>query len=155
MQTLTFIELAEKLLTEEKRPMTSDEIWQTAVAKQYDKLLFTGSGNPQVRWNGTLEIDLGNNFHPLAGMTFDLFDFDNTRDSGTFTSYTVNDPAPGGVPLLAAGLTFDYSQLYVDGTVSVVPTPEPTSVLLLAIGGMSLTLRRRSRNEGIRPRGSG
>ena len=30
MQTLIFIELAEKLLTEEKRPMTSDEIWQSA-----------------------------------------------------------------------------------------------------------------------------
>ena len=107
----------------------------------YDKLLFTGAGNPQVRWNGTLEIDLGNNFHPLLGMTFDLFDFDNTRDSGAFTTLTVNDP--GG--LLAPGLAFDYSQLYVDGTVSIVPTPEPTSALLLAIGGMSLALRRRAR----------
>ena len=113
----------------------------------YDKLLFTGAGNPQVRWNGTLQIDLGNNFHPLAGMTFDLFDFDNTRDSGAFTTLTVNDPAPGGVPLLAPGLTFDYSQLYVNGTVSVVPVPEPTSALLLVLGSVSLALRRRSRSR--------
>ena len=34
MQPLTFLELAQKILAEEKRPLTSDEIWQTAVAKQ-------------------------------------------------------------------------------------------------------------------------
>ena len=46
MQTLTFLGLAEKILSEEKRPLTADEIWQTAVGKQYDKLLSTKGKTP-------------------------------------------------------------------------------------------------------------
>ena len=110
----------------------------------HDQLIFTGSGTgtpPQVRWDGTLRIDLGNNFMPQLGMTFNLFDFDNTRDAGAFHTLTVSDP--GG--LLLPTLAFDYSQLYVNGTVSIVPIPEPAGALLLALGGASLALRRRPR----------
>ena len=46
MQTLTFLGLAEKILSEEKRPLTSVEIWQTAVGKQYDRLLSTKGKTP-------------------------------------------------------------------------------------------------------------
>ena len=106
----------------------------------HDKLLFSGAANPQVIWDGTLRIDLGNGFHPLAGMTFDLFDFDNTRDAGAFTTILVNDPGS----LLAPGLAFDYSQLYVDGTVSIIAVPEPASALLLLLGGLPFALRRRA-----------
>ncbi len=107
----------------------------------HDKLIFSGAANPQVIWDGTLRIDLGNGFRPLAGMTFDLFDFDNTRDAGAFTTILVNDPGS----LLSKGLTFDYSQLYVDGTVSIIAVPEPASALLLIVGGIPLAMRRRAR----------
>ena len=35
---LTFKELAKKILEEEKRPLTTSEIWEIAVKKGYDKL---------------------------------------------------------------------------------------------------------------------
>jgi hypothetical protein len=46
MQNLTFLELAKKVLEEAGKPMTSDEIWQAAAAKQYDKLLNTSGKTP-------------------------------------------------------------------------------------------------------------
>ncbi len=33
---LTFLELAKKVLREEKRPLSPSEIWKVAVAKSYD-----------------------------------------------------------------------------------------------------------------------
>ena len=46
MQTLTFLELAKKVLEESAKPMTSDEIWEAAAAKQYDKLLNSAGKTP-------------------------------------------------------------------------------------------------------------
>jgi uncharacterized protein len=46
MQILTFLELAKKILEEAGKPMTSDEIWQTAAAKQYDKFLNSSGKTP-------------------------------------------------------------------------------------------------------------
>jgi uncharacterized protein len=46
MQNLTFLELARKILEEAGKPMTVDEIWQVAVAKQYDKLLNSSGKTP-------------------------------------------------------------------------------------------------------------
>ena len=46
MQNLTFLELAKKVLEEAAKPMTSDEIWQAAAAKQYDKLLNSTGKTP-------------------------------------------------------------------------------------------------------------
>jgi hypothetical protein len=46
MKQLTFVELAEKVVCEQQKPMTSDEIWKTAVEKGYDKLLLTKGKTP-------------------------------------------------------------------------------------------------------------
>jgi len=43
MPKLTFLELAEKILREENKPLSPGEIWKTAVAKEYEKNL-GGSG---------------------------------------------------------------------------------------------------------------
>ena len=39
MKKLTFKELAQKILEEERRPLTVEEIWKIAVEKEYDKFL--------------------------------------------------------------------------------------------------------------------
>ena len=46
MKQLTFIELAKKVIAEQQKPMTSDEIWKTAVEMGYDKLLLTKGKTP-------------------------------------------------------------------------------------------------------------
>lgn len=43
---LTFLQLAEKVLQEERRPLTPDEIWQIAQEKGYDKLVETRGKTP-------------------------------------------------------------------------------------------------------------
>ena len=43
---MTFLELAEKVLIEQKIPMTANEIWKTAVEKKYDKLLNSEGKTP-------------------------------------------------------------------------------------------------------------
>ncbi len=50
MKQLTFIELAKKVVAEQQRPMTSDEIWKTAVEMGYDKLLLTKGKTPWATW---------------------------------------------------------------------------------------------------------
>lgn len=47
MKHLTFVELAEKVVCEQQKPMMSDEIWKTAVEKGYDKLLLTKGKTPR------------------------------------------------------------------------------------------------------------
>ena len=37
MKQLTFLELSKKVLEEEKRPLSAEEIWEIAQAKGYDK----------------------------------------------------------------------------------------------------------------------
>lgn len=58
MQPLTFLELARRILTEEKHALTSDEIWQTAVAKQYDKLLSTKGKTPWATLGARLYVEV-------------------------------------------------------------------------------------------------
>ncbi len=43
-ENLTFLELAEKVLKEEKRFLSSSEIWKVAVAKGYDSQLHSRRG---------------------------------------------------------------------------------------------------------------
>jgi hypothetical protein len=46
MSKLTFLELAEKILREENKPLSPSEIWKTAVAKGYEKKLAGGGKTP-------------------------------------------------------------------------------------------------------------
>ena len=44
--TLTFLQLAEKVLQEERRPLTPEEIWEIVLKKGYDKLIETRGKTP-------------------------------------------------------------------------------------------------------------
>lgn len=57
-QSLTFLELARRILSEERHPMTSDEIWRTAVARQYDKLLSTKGKTPWATLGARLYVEV-------------------------------------------------------------------------------------------------
>ncbi|MBN2842733.1 MAG: PEP-CTERM sorting domain-containing protein [Sedimentisphaerales bacterium] len=80
--------------------------------------------------DGVLDIQLVNGFVAAYGDSFDLFDFDTI--SGTFTSIIT--------PTLPGELSFDLSDIYTTGVVTVVP--EPASMALLT-GAALLAVRRR------------
>jgi T5SS/PEP-CTERM-associated repeat protein len=73
---------------------------------QYDQLQVSGP----VNLNGTLSVALVNSFVPSVGNAFDILDWATL--SGTFSTIQL--------PSLAAGLTWNTSQLYTTGTLSVV-----------------------------------
>ena len=66
------------------------------------------------------------------GDVFNLFDW-GTNASGTFSTVSL--------PGLTGGLTWDQSQLYTNGTITVVP--EPGAALLGGLGMLALLRRRR------------
>jgi autotransporter-associated beta strand protein len=79
-----------------------------------------------VQYGGTLTVtDIDNDTSALvAGDTFTLFPNSSTAYSGLFTSYNL--------PTLSAGLSWDKSQLTVNGTISVANT---TATPLFSIAG--------------------
>ncbi len=80
--------------------------------------------------DGVLDIKFTNGFVPAYGDSFDLFDFDSI--SGGFTTIIT--------PSLPGDLSFDLSNIYTNGVVTVVP--EPASIALLT-GAALLAVRRR------------
>ena len=72
---------------------------------QFDQLRVSG----QLTLGGTLNVSLINGFAPVAGNSFDILDWSVL--SGTFSSIQL--------PALAGGLSWNTSQLYVTGTLSV------------------------------------
>lgn len=99
---------------------------------EYDRLTVTGES----MLNGTLSIVLLNDFAPVYGATFDLFNWDGGV-SGTF--------AVTNLPTLENGLFWDTGSLYTDGMVTVVP--EPATALSLMLGGLLVTGYRRIKNS--------
>ena len=97
----------------------------------YDQLTL-GTGGA-LTLDGTLIIDLINDFIPLVGQTFQVFDFQPGQISGSFDEIVFADALPSGT-------SFDTSSLLTNGKVAVVP--EPSSALLL-LGGLALAARRR------------
>ncbi len=79
----------------------------TTPGSDYDQLQVSGA----VFLNGTLSVALANSFMPTTGNVFDILDWGSL--SGTFDTLQL--------PMLAAGLEWDTSQLYVSGMLSVVP----------------------------------
>jgi hypothetical protein len=85
-------------------------------------------------YGGTLDFILQNAFTPTVGEHFDVFSYLG-GNSGLFTG--VNLPA------LPGGESWDTSQLYTAGVISVVP--EPASMTLLVSTAAAVLLRRRRR----------
>jgi autotransporter-associated beta strand protein len=77
----------------------------TSRGDQYDAIEASGA----LTLGGTLVVTL-NNFMPAAGNSFDILDWGSLN--GTFSSVQL--------PALAGGLTWNTSQLYTTGTISVV-----------------------------------
>ncbi len=78
---------------------------------QYDSLNVTGD----FTLGGALDVVLQNGFSPQSGDTFNLFDFDPARRTGTFGNIRL--------PALATGLSWDSSNLFATGELAVVPEP--------------------------------
>ncbi|MCA9263593.1 MAG: hypothetical protein KDA60_07075 [Planctomycetales bacterium] len=112
--------------------LSTDSVLQMEIRSsaqdQFDQLLVGGE-----TWlDGTLELTALDADALRPGDTFQLIE---TRAiHGTFSSLRL--PA-------VAGLTWDTSQLYTQGVISIVP--EPAGWLLFACGGLSLMRRRRER----------
>lgn len=116
-------------LTLESTAVSNFEINGTT-AGQFDRLvvngLFTLNG-------GTLNLTTG--YSATIGQTVDLFDW--TALSGTFASITGTS--------LGGGLSWDTSNLYTNGTITVVPEPSTMQALFVAAGLMFFAQRLRRR----------
>lgn len=68
--SITFLEMAEKVLEEEKQPLTASEIWLVAVNKGYDKLLSSKGKTPWATLGALIYVDVRDNqstlFVPLG-----------------------------------------------------------------------------------------
>jgi hypothetical protein len=94
---------------------------------QYDQLVISDSAT----LGGTLDVGEINGFVPQLGNTFDLL---AGSVSGTFSEVNL--------PVLGPGLTWDSSQLFFSGAISVVPEPTPLGLTLLPLLLRWLTRRR-------------
>ena len=81
--------------------------------------------------DGTLELDVEAGFNPAiaADDTVHLFDWTGASRSGSFSSI-ISDPPPG--------YTWDTSNLYSTGEVTLEVVPEPSALVLLAAGAIGL-----------------
>ena len=100
---------------------------------EYDRLLVTGT----LTLSGTLEVQLLDGFFPTIDTGFHIFDA--TDLSGTFSTVVLPD--------LSGNLDWDSSHLYNSGTLFVIP--EPTTLLLLAVGTLLLCHKRRRHQRKI------
>ena len=95
---------------------------------EYDRLLVAGVLDVA----GGLKIELLDNFIPTLDDAFHIFEV--TDLLGTFSSVLL--------PELSGNLSWDHSDLYSSGTLSVIP--EPATLTLLAVGTLLTCGRRRS-----------
>jgi hypothetical protein len=103
-------------------PVTIFDLAGSERGNGYDALISDGA----LTLDGLFAARLGSGFQPRLGDVFDFFD--SVSLSGSFESVALPD--------LPQGLSWDVSRFYVDGSVSVVPEPTSTALLLasLALG---------------------
>ncbi|MCF7848391.1 MAG: PEP-CTERM sorting domain-containing protein [Kiritimatiellales bacterium] len=111
------------------------EIGGLILGTEYDRLTVTG----EAKLDGTLSVLLLNGFAPSYGDTFDLFNW----DGGTSNTF-----AGMALPTLSGGLDWDASNLYSDGSLSVIP--EPATMSLLGLSSLGLFWMRRVRHRRSR-----
>jgi len=75
MKYMDFIELSEKVIREENKPLTANEIWEIAKSKDYDKLLNSKGKTPWATIAARIYTDIKNNdqtkfFKPEKGKFF-------------------------------------------------------------------------------------
>jgi len=61
VKKLSFVELAERILLEEKRPLSSDEIWEVARQKGYDIEVSTRGKTPAMSIGSRIYVDIRDN----------------------------------------------------------------------------------------------
>jgi hypothetical protein len=86
--------------------------------------------------DGILDITLQSGFEPAIGEQFNIFSIPQFSPIQTGTFATVNLPA------LPAGGSWNISDLYTNGTISVVPEPMSMGIMLSGIAGFALRRRR-------------
>jgi hypothetical protein len=105
---------------------------ELASTTNFDKLIVDGS----LTAGGALNVSLQSPYSPAVGDSFDVLDWGS--QSGAFAAVNL--------PPLDPGLSWSTAQLYSDGILSVVAVPEPTSIALVASGGLIVLGWTRLRN---------
>ncbi|MDP1560439.1 MAG: PEP-CTERM sorting domain-containing protein [Pirellulaceae bacterium] len=120
------------------------EIGGLSAGSQFDKIVDAGL----LTLNGTLKLTLINGFNPTLGDSFDLFDWSTL--AGSFSNF---DFSAAG---LAPGLTWDTSNLYTTGTLTLTAVPEPSALTMVGLSLLAMAVRRRrsSSASGVRLKAS-
>jgi hypothetical protein len=106
-------------------------------ADAWDSTISFAPGIP-VTLGGTLELTFADNMNPASqlGRTFELFDWTGVTTTGAFA---VSSP-----------YSWNLSNLYTTGEVTLTAVPEPVSVALPAFA-LGLAMQRRGRQRAQRP----
>jgi uncharacterized protein YjbI with pentapeptide repeats len=84
---------------------------------------------------GTLQLSFAEGVDPalLVGRTFDVFNWIGSLDAGNRFDDVRSEP----------WASWDLGALYTTGEVTLLAVPEPATLLLLAVGGVGMLVRRR------------
>jgi len=113
------------------------EIGGLTAGTEYDQLNVFGDAT----FGGTLSILSYNDFMPSVGQTFQLF----SVNQDIFGAFDTIDAFA-----LDSGLFWDFDNLYIDGSVSVIPEPATVAFLLGLLALAGVIIRRRQKGRALR-----